>query len=134
MCENLSESIANRAFFCYNDSVMSYIDATLQLSQYGSFTAGATPLRPTTGTGHVPVGFQAEVIDGQYYPDRPLPLSYRPLESPYGNSFSILTSFQENYGASQPFGPVAQMYANQSKFTAAMIAGYDAENGLNIRA
>lgn len=77
---------------------MSYIDATLQLSQYGAFVGGATPLRSTVGTGHVPVGFQAEIIDGQYYPDRPLPISYRPLENPFGSSLPIINAMQDNYG------------------------------------
>ncbi|GGF72794.1 hypothetical protein GCM10011332_28450 [Terasakiella brassicae] len=114
---------------------MSYIDATLQLSQYGSFVSGATPLRPTVGTGHVPIGFQAEIIDGQYYPDRPLPASYRPLENPFASSLPIINAMQDNYGAgASPFGVVAQLYANQNKFTAALLAGRDAENGLNLRA
>lgn len=114
---------------------MSFIDATFQLYQFGAFVGGSKPLRPIEGTGVVETGFKAEVIDGKYYPDRPLPISYRPLESPFGNSIPIIDAVQDNYGVEAgPFGAVAQLYANQTKLTAAILAGRDAENGLNIRA
>ena len=114
---------------------MSFVDATLPLLNYGALVGGSQPLRSTPGTGHVPTGFQAEIIDGQYYPDRPLPISYRPLENPYGSSLPIINAVQDDFGTQGgTFGAVAYLYANQVKFTAALVAGRDASNGLNIRA
>jgi hypothetical protein len=114
---------------------MSFVDATLQLSDYGALVGGSRPLRPIAGTGVVETGFKAEIIDGQYYPDRPLPVTYRPLESPYGNALPIVNAMQDNFGIeAAPFGAVALLYANQSRYTAAIVAGRDAENGLNLRA
>jgi len=114
---------------------MSFVDATQPLLQFGFLVGGAKPLRSTTGTGHVPTGFDAEIIDGQYYPDRPLPISYRPLENPYASSVEVVTGFSDSYGTNAPpFGAVANLYANQNKFFAAVQAGDDTSNGLNIRA
>ncbi len=114
---------------------MSFVDATLQLYEFGTFVGGSRPLRPIAGTGVVQTGFQAEIIDGQYYPDRPLPVAYRPLESPYGNALPVINAMQDNFGIdAAPFGAVALLYANQTRFTAAIVAGRDAENGLNLRA
>ncbi|NVK17684.1 MAG: hypothetical protein HWE30_03185 [Methylocystaceae bacterium] len=114
---------------------MSFIDATQALISYSPFVGGAQPMRPVTGTGEVPVGFKAEVIDGTYYPDRPMPARYRPLEDPYSSSASLLPGFQENYGAgSGIFSSVAYLYANQGRFLASTLAGQDANNGINIRA
>ncbi|WP_135081128.1 hypothetical protein [Terasakiella sp. SH-1] len=113
---------------------MSFIDATLGLLSYSPFIGGASPLRSTPGTGHVPVGRQAEIIDGQYYPDRPLPQNYRLLENPYASSVPIFEDLQQNHSPTRgTFGAVAALYANQSKFTAAMVAGRDAESGIDIR-
>ena len=114
---------------------MSFIDATSPLIGYSPFLGGAQPLRPITGTGVVPVGFKAEVIDGQFYPDRPLPISYRPLEDPYSSSASLIPNFQENGGTNAGiFSSVANLYANQGRYLSAVLAGQDVNQGLNIRA
>jgi len=114
---------------------MSFVDATQSLLSYSPFLGGAEPLRPISGTGVVPVGFKAEIIDGQYYPDRPLPIRYRPLEDPYSSSASLITNFQEDYGTGAGiFGSVANLYASQGRYLASVLAGQDANSGLNLRA
>lgn len=114
---------------------MSFIDATVPLLGYSPFLGASQPLRSTPGTGEVPRGFQAEIIDGQYYPDRPLPLSYRPLEDPYASSVPLVDNFQDNFGSDAgALGAVANLYANQGRYLATVLAGRDSEQGLNIRA
>lgn len=110
------------------------MDATSSLLSYSPFIGAAEPLRSVTGTGNVPRGLRAEVIDGQYYPDRPLPLSYRPLEDPYASSVSLVPNFQIEYGAfGNSHSVVANLYANQNKYFSTVLAGLQAGSGMDIR-